>query len=259
MVSGVDEAGRGSVIGPLIIVGVTLNHTSLNDLVKDGLKDSKLFLGPQGRKKRSELALKIQEMALDSRRIEISAIEIDQVLRKRPGDNLNLLEIRRIGQLVLELSSNDITIDTLSSPVYSKKHLISYLYKLEKSLRVEKEYCDAESCFFSLQHSSGFTKKVLISKKADRIYPVVSAASCVAKYFRDQSLREIEQKWSLPPNCLGQGYPNPTDSMLMNFLEKYQNKIRKQQFPFIRYTWTWPPLQKIIQPPQKTIDKFLNK
>jgi ribonuclease HII len=99
----------------------------------------------------------------------------------------------------------------------------------------------------------------LISKKADRAYPIVSAASCVAKHLRDQSLRDIECEWNLPPNCLGQGYPNETDTQLMKFFKKYQKEIQKHQFPFIRYTWAWPPLQKIIQPPQNTIDEFLNK
>ncbi|MFX0150065.1 MAG: hypothetical protein ACFFAJ_04750, partial [Candidatus Hodarchaeota archaeon] len=208
MLSGIDEAGRGSVVGPLIIVGVTLNHDSLNNLILGGLKDSKLYLSSTARIKRARLALKIQEIAIDTKIIEISATEIDNTLKKRPGDNLNLLEIRKIGQLVLDLSSTDITIDTLSLPRYSKKHLISYLYTHEESLTIVKESCESESCFFSLQHPSGFTKKILISKKADRIYPIVSAASCVAKHLRDQSLRKIEYEWNLPPNCLGQGYPN---------------------------------------------------
>ena len=92
LVSGIDEAGRGSVFGPLFIVGVTLDLKSLNFLVKKGLKDSKLFSGQAGQRKRSELALKIQEIATELEIVEIKASEIEKTLINRPNDNLNLLE-----------------------------------------------------------------------------------------------------------------------------------------------------------------------
>ena len=98
-VSGIDEAGRGSVFGSLFIVGVTLEQNSIDKLVKRGLKDSKLFSGLQGQQKRAELALEIQKLASELEVKEISASEIDQTLKNRPRDNLNYLEIRNIAKI----------------------------------------------------------------------------------------------------------------------------------------------------------------
>ncbi len=258
-VSGIDEAGRGSVFGSLIIAGITLDEKSVKNLLKNGLKDSKLFLGPQGKKLRSELALKIQELALESKIIKISAIEIDQVLNKRPNDNLNLLEIRNIGKLIIELSSNNITVDSLSKPQYSKKHLVTHLKSLDESITINTESCESEICFFKLKRTGSYTKKINIAKKADLTYPVVSAASCVAKFVRDQSLREIEDEWNLPAFSLGQGYPNEKDTKVMSFLQSYCNEIQKRIFPFIRYSWSWSPLQQLIRSPPKPLDEFFDR
>lgn len=258
-VSGIDEAGRGSVFGSLIIVGVTLDQKSIKNLVKNGLKDSKLFSGPQGRKKRTELALKIQELALESRIVEIPANEIDQTLNNRPTDNLNYLEIRNIGQIVHELSSGEITIDSISNPRYFKKHLIVHLNRLEKTLTIMMESHKPGTSSFSIKRANSDIKRVVISEKADRIFPIVSAASCVAKCVRDKHLREIESKWNLSPFCLGQGYPNEKDSKVMNFLQRYHNEIKNRRFPFIRYSWSWTPLQKIIRAPLQTLEEFLDE
>ncbi len=257
MVSGIDEAGRGSVFGPLIIVGVTLDQKSLNSLVKNGLKDSKLFSGSRGQKKRTKLALKIQELAMESRIIEIPAFIIDRTLDNRPADNLNLLEIRNIGQIVYELTSKEITIDSISKPQYFRKQLIKHLNGLEKSLTINMELYKLGVSSFIIRGASSDIKRIVISEKADRKYPIVSAASCVAKYIRDKKLREIENEWALPPFCLGQGYPNEKDSKVMNFLQKYHDDIKNHHFPFIRYSWSWLPLQKIIRAPLKTLEEFL--
>lgn len=256
LVSGIDEAGRGSVFGPLIIVGVTLDKRSLDLLVKNGLKDSKLFSGLSNEEKRSELALKIQKQAIDLKVIEIRSKEIDETLNSRPSDNLNLLEIRNFSKIILKLSSSNITIDTLSTPKYTQKYLIFQLKKLKSQLRFEigKEFDDHN--YFRIRLNNNLKKEILIAKKADRDYPIVSAASCVAKHIRDKNLREIERNFELPSYCLGKGYPNEKDIRVMHFLEKYKKEIQNQSFPFIRYSWSWAPLQQIINTSFKTLDKF---
>lgn len=257
-VSGIDEAGRGSVFGSLFIVGVTLDQRTVGILTKKGLKDSKLFSGLRGQKMRTELALKIQELALELKVKEIQANEIDQTLYNRPHDNLNFLEIRNIGKIVFDLSSEEITIDSISKPQYFIKHLIGYLNKLEKSLTINIELMESKAGRFRIKQPDNNIKRVMVSEKADRIFPIVSAASCVAKYVRDKHLREIEKEWNLPPFCLGQGYPHEKDHNLMNFLQTYNDDIKKRRFPFIRYSWSWPPLQQIINSPSKILDEFFN-
>ena len=46
-IAGVDEAGRGPVIGPLVIAGVVINKDDLDKLVEQGLTDSKLLTKEQ--------------------------------------------------------------------------------------------------------------------------------------------------------------------------------------------------------------------
>ncbi len=259
MVSGIDEAGRGSVFGSLIIVGITLDQKVVNNLVKNGLKDSKLFSSPHGQKKRADLAIKILELALESKVIEITAKMIDETLSNRPKDNLNYLEIRNIGKIILELSSENIWIDSISKPEYFKKYLIKNLDGLVNHLNVKTESQKPRKSVFSITASSIGNKRLVISEKADRIFPIVSAASCVAKYVRDNNLRKIEKEWNLQPYCMGKGYPNEKDSNMMNFLQKYHEEIRERHFPFIRYSWSWSPLQQIIKAPIKTLDEFLDE
>jgi ribonuclease HII len=38
-IAGVDDAGRGSVIGPLVIAGILINKENLHQLVALGVKD----------------------------------------------------------------------------------------------------------------------------------------------------------------------------------------------------------------------------
>jgi ribonuclease HII len=257
-VSGIDEAGRGSVFGSLFVVGVSLDQKSVGELVKKGLKDSKLFSGLQGQKKRRELALKIQKIALELKVKEIPAEEIDQTLNNRPYDNLNYLEIRNIGKIVNDLSSEEITIDSISKPKYLIKHLTGYLKRLEKNLTINIELMESKTGSFLIKQPDNNIKRVKVAEKADRKFPVVSAASCVAKYIRDKHLREIEDKWGFPPLSLGQGYPHKKDNNVMKFLQTYHDDIQNYRFPFIRYSWSWPPLQQIIRSSSQTLEKYFN-
>ena len=79
LMSGVDEAGRGSVIGPLVIAGVSLEEKDLPKLVDLGVKDSKL-LSPQ---RREELAVQIRELALNCHTVFLAPAEIDLVVESR--------------------------------------------------------------------------------------------------------------------------------------------------------------------------------
>lgn len=258
-VSGIDEAGRGSVFGSLIIVGVTLDQKSVDHLINRGLKDSKLFSGLPGQKKRTELALEIQKLASELEVKEITAEEIDLTLQNRPQDNLNYLEIRNIAKIISSLSSNEITVDSISKPQYLIKHLTRYLKRLESSIIINTEQMEPKTGNFIIKHSNSSIKRIMVSEKADRIFPIVSAASCVAKYIRDKRLRELEDIWGLPSLSLGTGYPHKKDSNIMNFLQSHQDDIQNRRFPFIRYSWAWPPLQEIIKSSLQPLENYFNE
>ena len=119
LISGIDEAGRGSIFGPLVIVGLSLSTSDLKLLQKQGLKDSKLFVGSLGRKKREDLANKILETCEKPIIKLIPSKQIDDALARKPHDNLNLLEIRYFYEILKELETNETSIDNIHSPKYT--------------------------------------------------------------------------------------------------------------------------------------------
>ncbi len=255
LISGVDEAGRGSVIGPLIIVGLSVNKDMIEYFQHKGVKDSKLFTSSAARKLRSELALEIQHHAEEVRVIEVPSLEIDKAINNRPKDNLNLLELRYFSKLVHDLNSEEIILDTISSPKYSMSQITNFLRFKNELVSIKTIKADKNESKSILQ--TGETpKKVIISTKADSKYTVVAAASCVAKHIRDLKLREIEETWNLPELILGQGYPNEKDQRLMKFFQNYTKEIKHRTYPFIRYSWKWKYLQTILNKPREKLDKY---
>ena len=48
LICGIDEAGRGSVIGPLIIAGISIKHSNIKKLERIGVRDSKALTKKKG-------------------------------------------------------------------------------------------------------------------------------------------------------------------------------------------------------------------
>jgi len=188
LVSGIDEAGRGSIFGPLIIVGLTLCESDVRMLKKKGLKDSKLFTGLSGRKRRNELALEIQDLAKDMIIKVIPSKEIDRTLAKRPLDNLNLLEIRNFYQILKDLKSNKTYIDNLSSPKYTVDQIRKLIHTEKDCIEMVINSRNKDSYSVSLSKVNQDKMKIVIATKADKKYSIVAAASCVAKFQRDKRL-----------------------------------------------------------------------
>ena len=59
MICGIDEAGRGPIIGPMVIAGSAANEEVIEKLKELGVKDSKLLS-----KKREELFEKVKELTI---------------------------------------------------------------------------------------------------------------------------------------------------------------------------------------------------
>ncbi|MHA1972004.1 MAG: hypothetical protein ACTSW1_03355 [Candidatus Hodarchaeales archaeon] len=252
--AGIDEAGRGSVFGPLVIAAVALKKNELQKI--EGIKDSKLFSGYEARKKRIKIAKAIIKASPQYKIVKISAREINHTLSMRPVDNLNLLEIRKIAESILAVKVKVFKIDTISSPEYFRDQLKKYYQKTGKNYSYEN-HPSKVGIKFVIKEGEKIIKSVTIAKKGDRIFPIVSAASIVAKYARDKSLREIERQYGLPEWCLGYGYPNKNDGKIIDFLRKYRREIQKQEFDFIRYKWDWSPLKEILEPRSTSLDEFL--
>ena len=95
LLCGIDEAGRGPVIGPLVMCGVLVDKKDLTKLKKLGVKDSKLV--PV--KKREELYHEILKVVKNYKVIKVSAQEIDQ--RTEVNLNLNQLEAVKAADIII--------------------------------------------------------------------------------------------------------------------------------------------------------------
>ena len=84
LIGGIDEAGRGCVIGPMIIYGVCVTKRNERALRKIGVKDSKQLTA----KKRERLSRLILEIVDSVKEIVVSPQEIDQ-------ESLNVISLKK--------------------------------------------------------------------------------------------------------------------------------------------------------------------
>jgi len=200
-VAGVDDSGRGSIIGPLVIAGVLSDEKDLQILSDLGVKDSKL-LSPQ---KREKLCGEIKKIAFKYHVIKLSPAEIDKVVRSgRKLHKLNRLEAQTMAK-VIEILHPDIAYVDASDVLAEryKYHIMEYL---------------------------PFNVKIVSEHKADAKYPIVSAASIIAKVERDKAISELTAKYG----NMGCGYAS--DPETLEFLEKWIRKFGS--YPdFVRLSW----------------------
>jgi ribonuclease HII len=201
LVAGIDEAGRGSVIGPLVIAGVLLNSEDLPKLVSLGVKDSKL-LSP---KKRSYLSQEIRSIATKLSIVSLSPKEIDRVVESgKKLHRLNRLEARTMAKVILDLNPDMTFVDA--------SDVIAHRFKQH----IEEEI--------------PFDVNVISEHKADLKYPIVSASSIIAKVERDRLISIIKKRHG----SIGSGYPSDTKTVefLRNWIEKFES------YPeFVRKSW----------------------
>lgn len=196
---GIDEAGRGPVLGPLVLAGVLDTERSSITYSEMGCKDSKL-LSP---KERERLAKKIKEKAKEIKIVEVPASEIDFL---RASMSLNEVEAKKIAELVLSFEETP------------------------DKLIIDCPDVDPSRFLRRLQKYLGPKINAVIEHKADLNYPIVSAASIIAKVRRDLEMRKLEMRYG----PLGSGYPH--DPLTRAFLEKCFSESKK--FPScVRKKW----------------------
>ncbi len=204
LTAGLDDAGRGSIIGPLLIAGVSVDDEGLKRLSAIGVRDSKL-LSPASRERLYNL---IKEIAVKVVFHKLSPAQIDEiVLKGEKYRRLNYLEAITMGKIAAELNPDIIYVD--ASDINPERFGQDVLSALGRNTRI-----------VSAHH-------------ADRIYPVVSAASIVAKCERDAAVRKIADKHG----DFGSGYPSDprTIQFLSNWLTRYGEMPE-----FSRKSWkTW--------------------
>lgn len=217
-VLGIDEAGRGPVIGSMFIGGFMVDEDRLEEIENLGVKDSKKL--SEG--KRERLAEELREKGDDFLK-EIEAGEIDEL---RSIMSLNEIEIQGFVD-VIERSEADKIILDLPEPNAER-----FINKLKKDL--PPSYADRE---FVAEHG------------ADDTYPIVSAASIIAKSARENHVEELHEKYGYD---FKSGYPH--DSPTIEFLEKYIEE-KGELPPETRRSWS--TAQQIIdEAEQSDLKKF---
>jgi len=202
--AGVDDAGRGPIIGPLVIGGIVLPRERVKDLLSMGVKDSKLLTAIT----RTQLAQRIRVLASRVSLREIQPKEIDDVvLHGAKLRRLNFLEARVMAEVINELQPSEVYVD--ASDVNEKRYgedVRSFLMNDLKSIKIVSEH------------------------HADRNYPAVSAASIIAKVHRDQVIEHLHDEYG----DFGSGYI--TDPKTMQFLRAYR-RLHDAYPPIVRVSW----------------------
>jgi len=201
LTAGVDDAGRGPVIGPLILAGVLLESADLPRLQALGVRDSKL-LTPT---KRAGLKPKILDLALRHQILEFCPAEVDRyVLEGGRLRRLNWLEAKAMAQIIRELHPE-----------------VAY---------VDASDVDASRFGSQIQEMVPFQLRIISEHHADRNHPIVAAASIVAKVYRDQVVEELRNRFG----DFGSGYPS--DPRTLYFLEEWQKRYGGLP-DFVRKSW----------------------
>jgi len=202
------------------LCGVCFIERRLNYLSQIGVRDSKKLSS----KKRKELAQLIQNNCYSFHVIVVSPQEIDQ--REHLKISLNRLEELKMAEICNKLKPDFLYLD--AADVNEERFGLS----IEKLLDYKP-------------------KKIISKHRADDLYPIVSAASIIAKNKRDEIIEQLKQKYGE----IGSGYPSDerTKKFLLEWIKKY-----KKVPEFARKTWD--TTKKIIEREigNKKITEFIN-
>lgn len=172
MYIGIDEAGRGSFIGPLVVAGVCAGKKELEMFRKLGIRDSKKLVP----KKREGLFYALEERNIAFHVVEISPFDIDAI-------SLNELELRAAADIIRAINIPEVSV-FLDVPAFGKG-IERYCKKLQEKLQNEKTI-------------------IMGGNRMETQHLAVAAASIIAKVMRDRRIEELKRIYG----DFGSGYPN---------------------------------------------------
>jgi len=205
---GIDEAGRGPAVGPMVIAAVALDSRSAAVLTRAGLCDSKTYgAGEDAHAIRSSLAVAIRKRAVFVAVIEVEHTEID---RRVSRHELNLLERELAGQLI------------------------------DRAPTVDRIIADGKRMFAALgQRYANFESH----DRAEAKHASVAAASVIAKVLRDERFTQIRARYETELGPItGGGYANAaTRRWLRAYAQRY-GRLPDET----RLTWPHPYVEDLI-------------
>ncbi|XP_011032867.1 PREDICTED: ribonuclease H2 subunit A [Populus euphratica] len=209
-IMGIDEAGRGPVLGPMVYGCLYCARSYEKTLSTLNFADSKTLK----EEKREELFEKLKANELIGWAVDvIDPRELSAKMLKKFKINLNEISHDSASGLVTRVLNmgvllTEVYVDTVGDPEK---------YRIKLSER-----------FPSI--------KFVVAKKADSLYPVVSGASIVAKVTRDRALRDwvLDETAENMTRNFGSGYPGDPETKA--WLEKHQHPVFG--FPtLVRFSW----------------------
>jgi ribonuclease HII len=197
-VLGIDEAGRGAWVGPLVVGAVAVARPALRTVAETGARDSKT-LSPR---RREEILARLERCA-SVRSVEASPGEVD---RHVVDGRLNELEARLFGTLARPFAPAEVRVDA----------------------------CDVNARRFgsSVARHAGPEVLVLSRHHADALDPLVGAASIVAKVRRDRAIRRLAAELG---EEVGSGYPS--DPVTVRFVQRVVDPGAPLP-PWLRGSWS---------------------
>jgi len=197
---GIDDAGRGPVLGPMILAGVLAEKSDEKIMKGWGAKDSKLLTPTSRRLVKDKVIAKFEYY------VEISnPKEIDE------STNLNYLEAIKTAMIINELNKGlkenvEVYVDCPSTNIEAWSNDVQKLIKKPKNV------------------------KLICEHKADLNHPVVSAASIIAKERREDEMFALRKKHKID---FGSGYP--ADPKTKDFIK--DNFTNREHRDIIRHSW----------------------
>ncbi len=196
LLCGIDEAGRGPLIGPMVICGVALDSNKLSYLRDLHVKDSKQ-LTPAARERifRELTTIGVHHIMI------VPPDEIDAAVLGT--ENLNWLEARKAVEILEKLQPQTAIIDCPSTNLQAFAGFMLRLLSYPLDLRCEH--------------------------KADANHEIVAAASILAKVTRDRLIEEMKKRDNVD---FGSGYMS--DEKTARFLKEHPDYhgIRKSWAPY---------------------------
>ena len=186
-VAGVDEAGRGPVLGPMVIPSASFEETDLEELKKIGVKDSKRLT----KRKRESLYPQIIHICSSYSLVEIGAEEINKRMKTC---SLNDIEAWGFSKAIMSLTKPPEVVFCDCC----ERHEWVFQQKIERWMG------GPNGTSIESRH------------RADENFPAASAASILAKVRRDELILEVAEELGCD---IGSGYTG--DAKTRVFLKTY--------------------------------------
>lgn len=220
MLAGIDEAGRGPVLGPLVVAGIAVASSA--DLEGLDCRDSKQ-LSPG---KRDAVARQLRNVP--GARIALRSLEPAWLDQQRVRRTLNDIEAAVFGEVAAELQANTVVVDA----------------------------ADVDAARFGRDVARSLPRDVTVvsEHKADANHAIVAAASILAKVERDRAIAELARRLERKLDAglpLGSGYPS--DPLTVNFLRTWVDRFGDLPDGARR---SWAPAKELLAPKATRLDQF---